>query len=94
MNSQVLYSSLESLFEPLKRKSMEGNQAASYVPLPPSKKLIREKEDAISVMNYSSDINFYGTGGDHSRGNNFSPGQWNSIMQYGQLNLLGFTEKD
>ncbi|KAL4297967.1 hypothetical protein GQ457_12G010100 [Hibiscus cannabinus] len=90
MNSQVLYSSLESLFEPLKRKSMEGN----HVPLPPSKKLIREKEDAISVRNYSSDINFYGTGGDHSRGTNFSPDQWNSIMQFEQLNLLGFTEKD
>ena len=69
-----------------------GNQATSFIP--PSKKLIREdreKEEVISVSNDCSDI-FYGT--DHSEGNNFNPDQWNSIMQYQELNHLDFTETD
>ena len=93
-NSQISFRSLETMFNPLKRKSMEGgNQATSL--FPPSKKLIsedREKEEVISVSNDCSDMNFYGT--DHSEGNNFSQDQWNSIMQYQELNLLDFTETD
>ncbi|XWS59696.1 hypothetical protein CRYUN_Cryun08bG0143900 [Craigia yunnanensis] len=93
-NLQISFTSLETMFNPLKRKSMEGsNQATSFVP--PSKKLISEdieKEEVISVSNDCSDMNFYGT--DHSEGNNFSQDQWNSIMQYQDLNLLDFTETD
>ncbi|XP_017977714.1 PREDICTED: NAC transcription factor 29 isoform X2 [Theobroma cacao] len=89
---QISFSSLESLFNPSKRKSMEGdNQATNFVP--PSKKLIwdeTEKEEVISLSNDCSDLNFYGT--DHSEGNNFSPDQWNPIMQYQELNHLEFTE--
>ncbi|XVE61729.1 hypothetical protein DITRI_Ditri06bG0063100 [Diplodiscus trichospermus] len=84
-NLQLPFSSLETLFNPLKRKSMEGGhlQATSFVP--PTRKLVkedREKEDVISVRNDCSDINFYG------------PDQWNSMMQYQELNLLDFTETD
>ncbi|XP_022746670.1 NAC domain-containing protein 2-like [Durio zibethinus] len=93
-NLQISFSSLQNLFNPLKRKSMEGgNQATSFIP--PSKKFIREdreKEEVISVSNDCSDMNFYGT--NHSDGNNFSPDEWNSIMQYQELNLLDFTESD
>ncbi|XVE76202.1 hypothetical protein DITRI_Ditri12bG0154300 [Diplodiscus trichospermus] len=94
-NLQISFSSLESMFNPLKRNSRDaGDQAISFIP--PSKKLIREdkdkeKEELISVSNdCSSDMNFYGT--DHSEGNNFSPDEWNSIMQYQELNHLDFTE--
>ncbi|XP_021289650.1 NAC transcription factor 29-like isoform X2 [Herrania umbratica] len=89
---QISFSPLESLFNPSKRTSMEGdNQATSFVP--PSKKLIwdeTEKEEVISVSNDYSDLNFYGT--DHSEGNDFSPDQWNPIIQYQELNHLDFTE--
>ncbi|XVF76470.1 hypothetical protein PTKIN_Ptkin13bG0268900 [Pterospermum kingtungense] len=89
---QVSFSSLESLFHPLKRKSMEaGYQDASFIPL--SKQLIRkdkEKEEVISVSYDCNDTNFYGT--DHSEGNDLSPDQWGSIVQYQELNHLDFTE--
>lgn len=39
-NLQTSFSSIETLFNPLKRKSMEGGNQATIVP--PSKKLIRE----------------------------------------------------
>ncbi|XP_022743957.1 NAC domain-containing protein 2-like [Durio zibethinus] len=91
---QISFSSLESLFNPVKRKSLEAsNQATSFIP--PSKKLIREdkeKTEVISVSDDFSDMNFYGT--DHSKGNNFSPDQWNSIMQSQELDHLEFTETD
>ncbi|XVF55451.1 hypothetical protein PTKIN_Ptkin06aG0036900 [Pterospermum kingtungense] len=91
-NLQISFT--ETLFNPSKRKSMEGgNQVTSFVI--PSKKLEKEdrkKEEVISVSNDCSDMNLYGT--DHSECNNFSPDQWNSIMQYQELNLLDFTETD
>ncbi|XVE96728.1 hypothetical protein REPUB_Repub02eG0247800 [Reevesia pubescens] len=71
-NLQTSFSSLETLFNPMKRKSMESNNQAT--------------------SNDCSDMYFYGT--DHSEGNNFSPDQWNPIMQYQELNLLDFTETD
>lgn len=93
-NFQIPFSSLESLLDSLKRKSMgAGNQATSFIP--PSKKLIREdteKEEVILVSYDCSDMNFYGT--DHSEDNNLSPDQWGSIMQYQELNHLDFTETD
>ncbi|XP_022767369.1 NAC transcription factor 25-like isoform X2 [Durio zibethinus] len=92
-NLLISFSSLETLFNPLERKSVEGYQATNFVP---SKRLIREdreKEEVLSASNCcSSNMNFYRT--DHSEGNNFSPDQWNSIMQYQELDLLDFIENE
>ncbi|MBA0838257.1 hypothetical protein Goarm_010330 [Gossypium armourianum] len=81
-NMQISFSSLQNLFNPLKRESMEEG---SFVPTS-CKKLKNTEKDC-------SEMNFYRS--NHLENSDSSPHQWNPMMQYDQqLNLPDFTETD
>ncbi|MBA0746943.1 hypothetical protein Gogos_009415 [Gossypium gossypioides] len=81
-NMQISFSSLQNLFNPLKRESMEEG---SFVPTS-CKKLKNTEKDC-------SEMNFYRS--NQLENSDSSPHQWNPMMQYDQqLNLPDFTETD
>ncbi|KAF5750371.1 NAC domain protein [Tripterygium wilfordii] len=91
-NLQFSISSLESFFDPLKRRLVEGYRSEIFVP--PSKKIASRdtaKEEAvISISNGATDMNSFGMGQFEDK--DFSQEQWNSInMQYPELSQLAFT---
>ena len=88
-NLLVSVSSSNSLFNPQKRKPIEGNQYEGF--LPPSKKLNNgDDKDKFLLSVDSTEMNCSRT--EESEDNNFTADQWDSITQYQELNYLAFTE--
>ncbi|KAJ8899899.1 hypothetical protein K2173_019602 [Erythroxylum novogranatense] len=82
------------LLNPLKRKFAETNhQEDSILPIkkPTKEETVKEEVD-ISTSNDPTDVNLCGT--DQSEGSYLSPAQWNSLMQYQELDHLDFTESN
>lgn len=90
---QFSVASLDNLFLSPKRKLAERNQQEGCVQ--PSKKHTtkedteKENVSVISISNDGNDVNFCGT--DQSESSNFCPAQWNSFLQYQELNHWAFT---
>ncbi|XP_038719780.1 NAC domain-containing protein 2-like [Tripterygium wilfordii] len=87
---QFSVSSLESFFDPLKRRFVEEYQGEIFVP--PSKKIAKRdtaKEEAvISISSGTADMSLFGIG--QSEDKDFSQ-EWSSIMQYQEPSQLVFT---